>query len=602
MVKLKKTVFASLTIVCLLFLMFSTKCKTSVKANDYIIHVQPGQSIQEAINNASAGYTIFVEKGVYTENVVVNKSIALIGEDVDLTVIDGKGTGNVIRVNVSYVTIHGFTIRNSGTGQDDSGIYVDHSIGSNISGNKILSTTSNGISLYYSSDNLISSNVISSSYYSGVALSASSNNVIEYNILFSNRDGVSFLLSGGNIVSDNIVYSNYNGFYLTSSSSKNVISGNNISASLNVGIYCVSDSANNTFYHNNMINNINDSKNVESNTINVWDYDGEGNYWHDYEGQDLDGDGIGDTPYTIGSISQDNYPLMGPFSDFKIVWEKETYSVTTISNSTISDFNFQIGKETGNKIISFNTSRINGVTGFCRIKIPTALMDYPNIILVDNEEVVPTKLDALNETYACLYFTYSHDCVVTIISSESLRQYYELLDKYLELQESFSELNETYNNLLANLATLQFDLYGLNETYLALLADFTALQSNMYILNEMYNSLNNNYDILSGNYSQLQKNLEELNISYQTLYSLNQTYYALINNYSQLKLSFDELNNSYQEHLLDYSEQIENTRNLLYIFVATTAIFLIVTFYLSKRVHANSTIKTKAIEEKFEEK
>jgi len=113
----------------------------------------------------------------------------------------------------------------------------------------------------------------------------------------------------------------------------------------------------------------------------------------------------------------------------------------------------------------------------------------------------------------------------------------------------------------------------------------------------MYSNVSDNYDILLGNYSQLQKNLEKLNISYQTLYSLNQTYYVLINNYNQLKLSFDELNNSYQEHLLDYSKQTENIRNLLYIFVATTAIFLIVTFYLSKRVHANS-IKNKAIEEK----
>jgi nitrous oxidase accessory protein len=598
-VKVKKTIFASLIIVCLLFLMFSTKCETSVKANDYTIHVQAGQSIQEAINNASAGYTIFVEKGVYSENVVVNKSIALIGEDVNLTIIDGKGTignGSVIHVNVSYVTIHGFTIRNSGIKQPDSGIYLDHSIGSNISGNKILSNN-DGIGLYYSSGNLISSNVISSNYYSGVALGASSNNVIEYNILSSNIYGVYLYLSGGNMVSDNTLYSNYDGFYLISSSNKNVISGNNVSASLNFGIYCVSDSANNTFYHNNMINDINDSKNVESDAINVWDYDGEGNYWHDYDGQDLDGDGIGDTPYNVNSY-KDNYPLMGPFSDFKIVWEKETYSVTTISNSTISDFNFQVGKETGNKIISFNTTNVNGVAGFCRIKIPTALMDYPNIILVDNEEVVPTKLDAPNETYACLYFTYSHDCVVTIISSESLRQYYELLDKYLEVQESFSELNDTYNSLLASFASLQLGLYGLNETYLALLASFTALQSDMYILNEMYSNVSDNYAILLGNYSQLQKNFEELNISYQTLYSLNQTYYVLINNYNQLKLSFDELNNSYQEHLLDYSQQIENTRNLLYIFVATTAIFLIVTFYLSKRVHAGSAIKTKAIEEK----
>jgi parallel beta-helix repeat protein len=596
-IKLKKTVFASLIIVCLLFLMISTKCKIPVKASAYIHVPTDYGTIQEAINAASPGDTIYVYKNIsypYVENVVVNKSVTLIGENVDSTIIDGNGKGTVIYINASYVNIHGFTIRNTGTNPyNAAGILVDHSTGSNISNNKI-SNTNDGISLYYSSNILISSNTVSTYSNNGIALYSSNNNVIECNILSSNRYGVYLYFSGNNLVSDNILYSNYYGLRL-SSSNKNIISGNDVSANLtvDVGIYCVLGSANNTFYHN----NLNNTKNVESDAVNVWDYESEGNYWTDYEGQDLDGDGIGDAPYNVNS-SKDNYPLMGPFSDFKIVLEKETYSVSTISNSTISDLNFQVDKETGNKIISFNTTNVNGAAGFCRIKIPTALMDYPNIMLVDNEEVVPTKLDAPNETYACLYFTYSHDCVVTIISSESLRQYYELLGKYLELQESFFELNDTYNSLLANFASLQFDLYGLNETYLALLADFAALQSDMYILNEMYSNVSNNYAILLGNYSQLQKNFEGLNISYQTLYSLNQTYYILINNYNQLKLSFDELNNSYQEHLLDYSQQIENTRNLLYIFVATTAIFLIVTFYLSKRVHASSAIKTKAIEEK----
>ena len=582
MIKLKKTVLASLTIVCLLSLVFLTKCKIPVRASTYIIYVPTDcPTIQEAINAASPGDTIYVYNGTYLENVVVNKTVALIGEDVDLTVIDGKGAqgaGTVIYINSSHVSIRGFTIKNSGTNPYDSGIYVDHSIGCNISGNKILNTN-DAISLYYSSNNLISSNVISFNYYSGVVLKSSSNNIIECNSLSSNYYGVYLYSSDGNMISDNMVSSNFYGIQLYSSG-KNLISGNNVSASLDVGIHITFYSANNTFYHN----NINNTKNVESEVMNVWDYEGEGNYWNDYEGQDLNGDGIGDASYIVNSYIQDNYPLMGPFSDFKIVWEKETYSVTTISNSTISDFKFQIGKETGNKIISFNTSSVNGAVGFCRIKISTALMECPNIILVDNEEVVPTKIDASNETYACLYFTYLHDCVVTIISSESLRQYYELLDKYLGLQESFSELNDTYHRLLANVTTLQSDLY---------------------ILNKMYLSLSKNYSFLLGDYSQLQKNIEELNVSYQTLYSLNQTYYDLINNYttllidySQLKGSFEMLNNSYQEHLLDYFEQIENTRNLLYIFIATTAIFIIATVYLSKRVHASSTIRTKVIEER----
>jgi len=42
-------------------------------------HVYLGQSIQTAINNAGVGDTIYVHVGTYTENVVVNKSLALKG-------------------------------------------------------------------------------------------------------------------------------------------------------------------------------------------------------------------------------------------------------------------------------------------------------------------------------------------------------------------------------------------------------------------------------------------------------------------------------------------------------------------------------------------
>ncbi|MGD8544675.1 MAG: hypothetical protein PVH12_00745 [Candidatus Bathyarchaeota archaeon] len=38
----------------------------------------------------------------------------------------------------------------------------------------------------------------------------------------------------------------------------------------------------------------------------------EGNYWSDYNGSDIDGDGIGDSPYIINENNTDNYPLMEP--------------------------------------------------------------------------------------------------------------------------------------------------------------------------------------------------------------------------------------------------------------------------------------------------
>ncbi|MHA2367036.1 MAG: hypothetical protein ACXAC7_23995, partial [Candidatus Hodarchaeales archaeon] len=46
-------------------------------------------SIQGAVNAAQDGDTIFVYSGVYFENVLIPKTVTLIGEDKETTIIDG---------------------------------------------------------------------------------------------------------------------------------------------------------------------------------------------------------------------------------------------------------------------------------------------------------------------------------------------------------------------------------------------------------------------------------------------------------------------------------------------------------------------------------
>jgi len=47
-----------------------------------------------------------------------------------------------------------------------------------------------------------------------------------------------------------------------------------------------------------------------SEPIHTWDDGREGNYWSSYDGTDMNGDGIGDTPYVFDPQNQDRYPLM----------------------------------------------------------------------------------------------------------------------------------------------------------------------------------------------------------------------------------------------------------------------------------------------------
>lgn len=63
----------------------------------------------------------------------------------------------------------------------------------------------------------------------------------------------------------------------------------------------------NHFYYNGLPNQA-----FDNGTSNEWDNGSIGNYWSDYEGSDINGDGIGDDPYCYiegDSNSQDNFPI-----------------------------------------------------------------------------------------------------------------------------------------------------------------------------------------------------------------------------------------------------------------------------------------------------
>jgi parallel beta-helix repeat protein len=271
-------------------------------------------SLQSAINGAEEGGILLVSSGTYHENIVVDKTVALVGESRNATIIDGDGTGSVVGIESNNVSLSGFVVRNgtrgffseacNGTaisnvkvtcnGAGTEGICLHDCWFAQICGN-VLENSSQGIVLSNSYDNVVSNNVISARNGCGLHLTLSSNNTLDSNAVFggigADGNGVELEHSDQNVVVNNTVFDN-GGIGLQLESSNN-----------------------NLIYHNNMANN---SLNAyDHNSSNIWDagYPSGGNYWSDYVGTDENGDGIGDSPHMIDGNNTDDYPLMNLFME-----------------------------------------------------------------------------------------------------------------------------------------------------------------------------------------------------------------------------------------------------------------------------------------------
>jgi len=83
-------------------------------------------TIQGAIDDANSGDIIFVydDSSPYHEYVVIDRSINLVGENKETTVIDGGGIGDVVNITADNVTICSLNIQNSGYNNKDAGVHI----------------------------------------------------------------------------------------------------------------------------------------------------------------------------------------------------------------------------------------------------------------------------------------------------------------------------------------------------------------------------------------------------------------------------------------------------------------------------------------------
>ena len=233
----------------------------------YVGGTGPGNysKIQDAIDNASDGDTAFVYSGRYNENVVVDKSIDLVGEDRDTTIINGCGGGNaifgVITLLADSVTVSGFRITNSGNGWSNSGIFMGvygTSIGSNYSTitDNIIEENMNGIMSKHSFNCDIQNNIIENNIETGITIYDGNNNYVSKNTIRYNVYGI-------------VIAGLYNEIY------RNIISFNTYKG---IQIGYNSNYHSNLIHENNLVNNqINAQDHIDSlpSPGNTWDR----NFW-----------------------------------------------------------------------------------------------------------------------------------------------------------------------------------------------------------------------------------------------------------------------------------------------------------------------------------
>ena len=173
---------------------------------------------------------------------------------------------------------------------------------------------------------VLGNNITSNTYY-GMMLKNSNNNIIEGNSIVSNGF-VTGIFTQGDAFGVSISDSSFNRFV-----------GNYVKANNFWGIRVLGTQQGNVIYHNNFIDNQVREGGLQVSMMgpanpSVWDNGKEGNYWSDYRtrypnASEVDGSGVGDTPFYINVNNQDNYPLMAPFDISVYVQQSPSPSPTT---------------------------------------------------------------------------------------------------------------------------------------------------------------------------------------------------------------------------------------------------------------------------------
>ena len=206
---------------------YVSSCNTSINKTIYVDDDGGADytRIQDAIDNASDGDTVFVYSGFYMEKIIINKSLDIIGENRDTTIIELKNKideEDTVYIYSNYVNLSGFKIQNS----PRCGIFLASSF-VNIKDNILINNT-HSIHFYLTNSQVKISNNQISNNYCGIYLVSCSNDNISGNNISNNDFGIRVSFSSNNsIYNNNIQSNNKYGLILHQRSMNNKIMRNN---------------------------------------------------------------------------------------------------------------------------------------------------------------------------------------------------------------------------------------------------------------------------------------------------------------------------------------------------------------------------------------
>lgn len=336
------------------------------------IVVQPGDSIQAAVDTAAPGDQVIIKPGTYTENIKVAKPDLTIKSEsenpTDTIIVTGDPALDVFTLESSNITISGLKITDAGIGHagiylhqcntckvednkvlnNSIGVYVKNS-GNNFILNNLVGKSNKAIEIEQSNFNTVSGNRASKNKLGIDLLNANYNNISNNTISENRVYGISLLASISNSILENHAFNNMRGIHLGNSDGNTILS-NSIYSNEVYGLFICPKSDKNLAYNNYFNNTDNvEANNGTDNTYNIKKIEGTnivggpslaGNYWAKPDGTgfsetavDADGDGVADNKYDFENSSYIDYMPLVALKQAQLTLPVANFSVNTTGGS-----------------------------------------------------------------------------------------------------------------------------------------------------------------------------------------------------------------------------------------------------------------------------